>query len=117
MSAWWRTAIAGGMIAALERDFIQNLLDFGELRVSQIMVPRPDMFTLPVELPFPEMIQAIKRSRFSRVPIYEETHDQVLGVLHAKDILELCHQAPLRGRDAPASPAPGLLCPGKQAGL
>lgn len=87
----------GGMIAALERDFIQNLLDFGEVRVSQIMVPRPDMFTLPVELPFPEMIQAIKRSRFSRVPIYEETHDHVLGVLHAKDILELCHQGPCEG--------------------
>jgi CBS domain containing-hemolysin-like protein len=83
-----------GLIAAMERDFIQNLLNFGELRVGQIMVPRPDMFTLPVELPFPEMIQAIKRSRFSRVPIYEETHDQVLGVLHAKDILELCRQGP-----------------------
>ncbi|MCJ7818415.1 MAG: hemolysin family protein [Syntrophales bacterium] len=86
-----------GLIEAMERDFIQNLLNFGELRVGQIMVPRPDMFTLPVELPFPEMIQAIKRSRFSRVPIYEETHDQVLGVLHAKDILELCHQGPCDG--------------------
>ncbi len=86
-----------GLIAAMERDFIQNLLNFGELRVGQIMVPRPDMFTLPVELPFPEMIQAIKASRFSRVPIYEETHDQVLGVLHAKDILELCHQGPCGG--------------------
>ena len=84
----------GGMIAALERDFIQNLLDFGEIRVSQIMVPRPEMFTLPIDLPFPAMIQAIKRSRFSRVPIYEETHDQVLGVLHAKDILDLCHRHP-----------------------
>ncbi len=82
----------GGLIAAMERDFIQNLLNFGELRVGQIMVPQPDMFTLPVELPFMEMIQAIKRSRFSRVPIYEEIHDQVLGVLYAKDILELCHQ-------------------------
>jgi putative hemolysin len=87
----------GGMIAALERDFIQNVLDFGEVRVSQIMVPRPDMFTLPVDLPFPEMIQAIKRSRFSRVPIYEETYDHVLGVLHSKDILELCHPIPCEG--------------------
>ena len=94
-----------GLIAAMERDFIQNLLNFGELRVGQIMVPRPDMFTLPVDLPFPEMIQAIKRSRFSRVPIYEETHDQVLGVLHAKDILELCHQAPCEG-----ARCPGISC-------
>jgi CBS domain containing-hemolysin-like protein len=87
----------GGMIAALERDFIQNLLDFGEVRVSQIMVPRPDMFTLPVDLAFPEIIKAIKRSRFSRVPIYEETHDRVLGILHAKDILALCPQAGCEG--------------------
>lgn len=87
----------GGMIAALERDFIQNLLDFGEVRVSQIMVPRPDMFTLPVDLPFPEIIQAVKRSRFSRVPIYEETHDHILGLLHAKDILALGPQGPCQG--------------------
>ncbi len=83
-----------GVIAEMERDFIQNLLNFGELRVGQIMVPRPDMFTLPLDLPFHEMVQAIKRSRFSRVPIYEETHDHILGVLHAKDILELCHKHP-----------------------
>jgi putative hemolysin len=86
-----------GLIAAMERDFIQNLLNFGELRVGQIMVPRPDMFTLPIDLPFSKMIQAIKRSRFSRVPIYAETHDHVLGVLHAKDILELCHKRPCDG--------------------
>lgn len=86
-----------GMIAALERDFIQNLLDFGEVRVSQIMVPRPDIFSLPVHLPFPEMIQAIKRSRFSRVPIYEETHDHILGILHAKDIMALCPKGPCQG--------------------
>lgn len=87
----------GGLIASMERDFIQNLLNFGELRVGQIMVPRPDMFTLPVDLPFSEMIQAIKQSRFSRVPIYEETRDHVLGILTAKDILELCHRVPCDG--------------------
>ncbi|MEJ2670990.1 MAG: hemolysin family protein, partial [Deltaproteobacteria bacterium] len=86
-----------GVIAEMERDFIQNLLNFGELRVKQIMVPRPDMFTLPADLNFAEMIQAIKRSRFSRVPIFEETYDNVLGVLHAKDILELCQQGPCQG--------------------
>jgi putative hemolysin len=86
-----------GLIAAMERDFIQNLLTFGELRVGQIMVPGPDMFTLPIDLPFPEMVQAIKGSRFSRVPIYEESPDHVLGILHSKDILELCHQIPCEG--------------------
>jgi CBS domain containing-hemolysin-like protein len=77
----------GGMIAALERDFIQNLLSFGELRVGQIMVPRPDIFSLPLDLPTEQLVQAIKRSRFSRVPIYQDTPDNILGVLHAKDLL------------------------------
>lgn len=76
-----------GLIAEMERDFIQNLLNFGELRVGQIMVPRPDIFTLPLDLPCPEMVQAIKHSRFSRVPIYRDNPDDVLGILHAKDIL------------------------------
>jgi putative hemolysin len=82
-----------GGIAEMERDFIQNLLAFGELRVGQIMVPRPDMFMLPVDLPVPEIIQAIKGSRFSRVPVFEENPDNILGILHAKDILEACFEA------------------------
>jgi putative hemolysin len=76
-----------GMIAALERDFIQNLMTFGELRVGQIMVPRPDIFSLPVDLPPQELVQAVKRSRFSRIPIYQDDPDNILGVLHAKDLL------------------------------
>ncbi len=80
----------GGMIAALERDFIQNLLSFGELRVGQIMVPQPDIFSLPLDMPMAQLIQAIKRSRFSRIPIYQETPDNILGILHAKDLLPLC---------------------------
>jgi len=76
-----------GMIAEMERDFIQNLLSFGELRVGQIMVPRPDIFFLPVDLPCRELLQAVKDSRFSRVPIYRDNPDNILGILHAKDIL------------------------------
>jgi len=80
----------GGMIAALERDFIQNLLDFGELRVGQIMVPRPDIFSLPLDMPLDRMIEAVKHSRFSRVPIYQNYKGTVLGILHAKDLLFYC---------------------------
>ncbi|MCL6621523.1 MAG: hemolysin family protein [Syntrophobacterales bacterium] len=76
-----------GGIAALERDLIHNLLRLGEVRVSQIMVPRPDIFCLPVDLPLPRLIQEVKRSRFSRVPIYEGQPGNVLGILHAKDLL------------------------------
>jgi CBS domain containing-hemolysin-like protein len=80
----------GGMIAALERDFIQNLLSFGEVRVGQIMVPRPDIFCLPLGMPVHQMIKAVKRSRYSRVPIYQDEPGNVLGILHAKELLHLC---------------------------
>ncbi len=82
----------GGMIAALERDFIQNFLSFGEVRVGQIMVPRPDIFCLPLDMPVHQMIKAVKHSRFSRVPIYENEPGNVLGILHAKELLYLCSQ-------------------------
>jgi putative hemolysin len=71
----------GGMIAALERDFIQNFLSLGEIRVGQIMVPRPDIFCLHLEMPV---------HRFSRVPIYQNEPGNVLGILHAKELLYLC---------------------------
>ncbi len=80
----------GGMIAALERDFIQNLLSFGEVRVGQIMVPRPDIFCLPLDMPIHQMVRAVKKSRYSRVPIYEDEPTNVLGILHAKELLHLC---------------------------
>jgi putative hemolysin len=82
----------GGMIAALERDFIQNLLSFGEVRVAQIMVPRPDIFCLPLDMPVHLLIKAVKRSRYSRVPIYQDDPGNVLGILHAKELLYLSSQ-------------------------
>jgi len=80
----------GGMIAELEKDFIRNLLNLGEVRVSQVMVPRPDIFSLPIDLPVSRMIQAVKRSRYSRVPIYQDQPGNILGILHAKTLLHVC---------------------------
>jgi putative hemolysin len=80
---------ASGMIANLERDFIQNLLTFGEVLVRQIMVPRPDIFSLNADLPIQTLIQAVKRSRFSRVPLFREQPGEIVGILHAKDLLSL----------------------------
>jgi CBS domain containing-hemolysin-like protein len=80
----------GGMIEALERDFIQNLLSFGEVRVGQIMVPRPEIFCLPHDMPTEQLIHEVKRSRFSRIPIYRDQPGNILGILHAKVLLDQC---------------------------
>ncbi len=71
------------------------------------MVPRPDIFSLSLETPCRELIQALKNSRFSRVPIYQDDPDNVLGLLHAKDILgmepqKLCEDGMLENILRPA---------------
>jgi CBS domain containing-hemolysin-like protein len=84
----------GGMIAGLEREFIHNLLSFGEARVSQIMVPRLDIFSLPIDMPEEEIFQHIKRARFSRIPVYQDNPGNILGILYAKDLLRVCPGKP-----------------------
>lgn len=78
-----------GLIAPLERDLILNLFSLSETTVSQIMVPRPDIFLLPLKMPLPDMIKAIQQARFSRVPIYRRDPEDIVGILHAKDLLNL----------------------------
>lgn len=79
----------GGLIAPLEKDLILNLLAFSDVTVSQIMVPRPDIFSLPLATRPLELIRAIKTARFSRVPLYGDQPEDILGLLHAKDLLNL----------------------------
>ncbi len=78
-----------GLIAPLEKELILNLLAFSDTLVGQIMVPRPDIFSVSVTLKTPELIAAIKRARFSRVPVYGDHPEDILGILHAKDLLNL----------------------------
>jgi putative hemolysin len=76
-----------GIIDQDERDLIQRVFEFGDQRVSQIMTPRTDMFALGINEPLSAVLPKIKEARFSRIPVYEETGDQIIGILYAKDLL------------------------------
>lgn len=76
-----------GIIDRDERDLIQRVFEFGDQQVSQIMTPRTDIFALEVHEPLPEVLPKIKEARFSRVPVYEGSIDQIVGILYAKDLL------------------------------
>ncbi|OPX19725.1 MAG: hypothetical protein BZ151_07750 [Desulfobacca sp. 4484_104] len=65
-----------------------------DITVGKIMVPRTDIFLLPITMAAAELIQALKRSRFSRVPIYGKNPEDILGILHAKDLLALSPSQP-----------------------
>ncbi len=69
------------------RDMIRHIADLGETFVREVMVPRIDMVVAPIDAPLTEVIEKIKQSGHSRIPIYRGTIDDIVGVVYAKDIL------------------------------
>ena len=78
---------AQGFISHHEADMIEAVFDLGETSAGQIMVPRTELAMLPADANIEETIKLIMDSGHSRIPIYGEDPDHILGVLHAKDLL------------------------------
>jgi len=79
----------GGAIWESEREFIHNIFDFGETRVSEVMTPRTDMFCLQIDHSLEEILQAFEQKPYSRIPVYEKDKDDIVGILYCKDLLGL----------------------------
>ena len=77
-----------GVGEAGEIAIISGVVQFGEKRVRDVMVPRSDVFALPQDLPPAEMARRIAQSAYSRVPVYRESIDHVLGMVHVFDVLK-----------------------------
>ena len=76
----------GGLIEPSEQVFLENVIDFNQRNVSQIMTPRTRMAALPAGATRVETLTLICEERHSRYPVYEEDRDHILGVLHVKDV-------------------------------
>lgn len=72
-----------------ERKMIYSIFQFGETLCREIMVPRIDVLALEINATLEKAIQELNRSGHSRVPVYEETIDNIIGVLYAKDLLKI----------------------------
>jgi len=72
-----------------ERKMIYSIFHFSDTLCREIMVPRIDVFGLEVNIPLPEAVQAMIKASHSRVPVFEETIDNVCGILYAKDLLKV----------------------------
>lgn len=73
---------------------IQNAFDFSELTAQQVMVPRKNIFALSIETPKDEILREVIENSYSRIPVYEDDIDNVLGIVFAKDILQANIQNP-----------------------
>lgn len=74
-------------LGAHERVLIGNILKGHDRTAADVMVPRIDIVALDVETPFPEVVKCMIEQEHSRVPVYRETLDDVIGFIHVKDIL------------------------------
>ena len=80
-------AQAEGTVEPEEARMIASVIEFGDTEVGQIMTPRTDVFALPVDTTWADACQALVQAGHSRVPIYEDDLDNVIGVLYGKDLL------------------------------
>ena len=76
-----------GVIESEERKMINNVFDFGDSVAKDVMVPRIDMVMVDVDSSFEELLDVFREERFTRIPVYEESTDNVIGIINMKDLL------------------------------
>lgn len=86
---WVEVGQPEGSLEKGEREMIYSIFQFGDTLSKEIMVPRIDVLTLDIHSTLGEAREAFLRGGHSRVPVYEETVDNVVGLLYAKDLLSL----------------------------
>ncbi len=77
-----------GLIEDDAREMIESVMALGEGVVSEIMTPRTDMVSIPINLEWDEALRQVIASGHTRLPVYGESRDKVVGVLHIKDVLQ-----------------------------
>ena len=78
-----------GVIESEERQMIYNVFDFGDSQAKDVMVPRIDVTFVDVESTYDELIEIFREDKFTRLPVYEETTDNIIGIVNMKDLLLL----------------------------
>ncbi len=76
-----------GVIESDERQMINNVFDFGDSTAKDIMIPRVDMICVDINSTYEELLQIFRAERFTRIPVYEDDSDNMVGVINIKDLL------------------------------
>ncbi|KUO77616.1 MAG: hemolysin [Clostridia bacterium BRH_c25] len=78
-----------GVLEGEEKKMIHNVFKFGDSRVVDVMTPRMDMVAVEVDTAYDEIINVFKEERFSRLPVYKDRIDNIVGVLYLKDMISI----------------------------
>jgi CBS domain containing-hemolysin-like protein len=79
-------AVGEGDLALIEREMVRNLLSFGARNAGDVAVPRSDIIAVPESMKFDALVAAFADAGHSRLPVYRESLDEVIGMIHVKDV-------------------------------
>ncbi len=78
-----------GVIESEEREMIYNVFEFSDAVAKDIMIPRIDMVTAPIDCTYKDLIAIFKESMYTRIPVYENDNDNIIGLVNIKDLIGL----------------------------
>lgn len=81
-----------GVLEHEEREIINNVFEFGDMKAEDAMIQRKDMVTIELDSTYEEVLEVFKREKLSRMPVYEDSVDDIIGILNFKDIVFLTDQ-------------------------
>ena len=82
----------GGVLETPEREMLESVFDFGELLVRQVMIPRTEIIAIEADTGLDEIITTVTQYSYTKLPVYEADLDQIIGILHVKDVLRVMNQ-------------------------
>jgi putative hemolysin len=89
-----RSAREAGVIEDSEEEMLQAVFDFSDLHIRDVMQPRVEVDAIPLDMPLPDLLHKMASGHYSRYPVYKESIDNVVGILHTKDLLDLIVRQP-----------------------
>jgi putative hemolysin len=100
-----------GELEEAEEEMLYKVFDFASKEVSEVMVPRPDVVAISVEMPPEEALRAVVDSPFTRYPVYRGSLDDMLGILHVRDLFSAIHDLGIASVGLEALVRPAFVVP------
>jgi putative hemolysin len=102
---------AEGVIQEGERDLIEKVFVFGDKDVADVMVAKPDVSAVSIDMPPEEALAVVLDSPYTRYPVYRESLDDIAGVLHVRDLFSAIHDRGLSGLELESLLRPAYVVP------
>jgi putative hemolysin len=100
-----------GVIEEAEEEMVYKIFDFADKEVHEVMVPRPEVVAISIDLPPQECLAAVIDSPYTRYPVYRGSLDEIVGVLHVRDLFSALYDQGIQNVDIAALVRPAFMVP------